>query len=162
MHRHGLTLLGLGIAAIAAGCNTIGPQPKITEAALVPAQLRPNDTGIITIKTKDKDAIIRRIEGQLREDPRLRFPMKDDGQAPDEKAGDGIWSLQVDVPFNAPPGEYLINFTAYRKEGDPVTVRDKSGGVGPLAVTVPFAVVSGTPPAPATPPEAPQDNAPTN
>jgi len=66
------------------------------------------------------------------EDPRATFKLRDDGEAPDEKAGDNVWSMQVDVPFQAPPGEFRLEFTAYDKEGTAITVRNKDNRVTPL------------------------------
>jgi len=60
--------------------------------------------------------------------------------APDKKAGDNEWSLQVDVPFQAPAGQFTLQLTAFRSDGTPVPVRDKEGQTVPLSVSVPIAI----------------------
>ena len=72
------------------------------------------------MEVKDKNAVIDRIEGVVIEDPRITFRLRDDGEEPDAKAGDGVWSMKVDVPFTAPDGEFNLEFTAYRSDGQPV------------------------------------------
>ena len=71
--------------------------------------------------------------------PEITFELKDDGQAPDQAAGDGVWSIQVDVPFQAPPGEYLLHLTARDADGRVVAVRNEQGEAVPL--TIPLTVV---------------------
>lgn len=114
------------------GCNTLRRQPKLIEAKVTPSVLRPQDTGIITVKAVDPRDVVDRIVGVIEQDPRLEFKPRDDGEGPDEKAGDGIWSLQVDVPFNAPAGQYDLKFTAYNSKGEVIRVRTGRRSEGPL------------------------------
>ncbi len=114
------------------GCNTLSRQPQITSATINPQTLHPGQSAVITLAVKDRHRIIERIEGVVLEDPRATFKLRDDGEAPDEKAGDNVWSMQVDVPFQAPPGEFRLEFTAYDKEGTAITVRNKDNRVTPL------------------------------
>lgn len=135
-----LVLLAFVLAAVT-GCNTLSKQPRITEAAIQPQTLKPGDTAVITLTVKDKNEIIVRIEGVVLEDPRLTFKLRDDGGSPDEKADDNVWSMQVDVPFQAPPGEFRLEFTAYDKTGTPISVRDKNKRVMPLQQVLPLQIV---------------------
>ena len=64
-----------------------------------------------------------------------RWVRGDDGIGPDEVAGDGTWTLKVDVPFQAPPGEFELEFTAFRSDGQPILVRDEDGDTIPLSGT---------------------------
>ena len=137
-----LTLLLLAVALVAvSGCNTLSKQPQITKAAIEPQSLKPGDSAVITLAVKDKNQIVDRIEGVVLEDPRLTFKLRDDGEAPDEKAGDGVWSMRVDVPFQAPPGEFRLEFTAFDRTGTPISVRDKSKRVMPLQQVLPLQIV---------------------
>jgi hypothetical protein len=124
------TLLVLPLA-----CNTLRNQPKFVEVGMQPPQLKPLDSGVISVKVVDPYQVIHHIEGVVREDPRLKFKLADTGQAPDVKAAGGIWTLPVDVPFQAPAGEYTVDLTAYRKDGLPVPVRKEEGGSGPMTST---------------------------
>ncbi|HUW62225.1 MAG TPA: hypothetical protein VMZ06_14575 [Candidatus Bathyarchaeia archaeon] len=124
-----------------AGCNTASRQPQFQRAAIAPDQLKPGDTAMIQVEVKDRYDIVRRVEGVVREDPTIRLKLHDDGLAPDEKADDNVWVLQVDVPFQATPGDFLLQLTAYRADGTVVPVKSKEGTV-PLSTTVPLKILN--------------------
>jgi len=134
---------GLAVAlvlAAVAGCNTLGRQPRLDEPIINPTELKPGDTAVISVTVKDKHGIVRRVEGVVIEDARIKFKLRDDGVAPDVAAGDNIWTLQVDVPFQAPPGEFLLELTAYRSDGTPVPVRSEEGTTVPLTTSIPVVI----------------------
>jgi len=81
------------------------------------------------------------VQGVVVEDPRITFRLMDDGLDPDAKAGDSVWSMAVDVPFQAPPGEYFLEMTAYTDDGEPVTIREKGGTLKPLQAVVPLRIL---------------------
>jgi len=85
-------------------------------------------------------AIVGQVEGVVKSDPRTALQLRDDGEGPDEQANDNVWSLQVDVPFQAPAGEFVLEFTAYRSDGLPVEVRNDQGEVVPLTATLPVQI----------------------
>lgn len=118
----------------------MGGQPDFERAAISPSDLMPGDMALITIEPNDKDGIIHRIEGVIQEDPRFPLELNDEGRDGDEVAGDGIWSLQVDVPALALGGTYTVEFTAYRRDGTPVPIRDKEGNVAPLSTVIPIEI----------------------
>lgn len=122
------------------GCNTLGRQPVIRHAAIEPTELKPGDVAVITVEIGDRHGIVDRVEGVVQEDPAIKFKLRDDGVDPDKKAGDGIWSLKVDVPFQAPPGEFTLEFTAFRADGQPIIVRDAAGAAVPLMTTFGLAI----------------------
>lgn len=159
-HQHALLLLGFAFAL--QGCNTMSKQPDLTNAQINPDTLIPGDSAVITVEVKDKNSIIDRIEGVVKEDPRITFPLHDDGQDPDTKAGDGVWSLKVDVPAQAPDGSFTLEFTAYRSDGTAVPVRDKQGNVSSLTESIPVVIQYQRGPATDQAPveEAPTEDAP--
>lgn len=122
-------LIGVVVLCGLAGCKTIPAQPSIEHSAISPSDLKPGDTAIITVELQDKFNIVERIEGKVKQDPSLTFRLRDDGVAPDAKAADGIWTLQVDVPFNAPPGDFDLSLTALNSSGDPILIHDENGEV---------------------------------
>ncbi len=132
MERFLILCATLVLLSTLAGCNTMGRQPQIRNAMIDPAELRPGDAAVITVEIADRYGIVDRVEGAVREDPRIKFKLRDDGVPPDEKAGDGIWTLPVDVPFQAPPGEFTLDFTAFRSDGQPVIVLDEERNAIPL------------------------------
>ena len=123
------------------GCNTASRQPQFQRAVITPDQLKPGDTAKIEVQLKDRYDIVHRVEGVVREDPTIRLKLHDDGQAPDEKADDNVWVLQVDVPFQATPGDFLLQLTAYRADGTVVPVKSREGTV-PLSTTVPLKILN--------------------
>lgn len=130
----------IGVVCVLAGCNTLGRQPQLQQAMIAPPQLKPGDSAVVSVHVQDKHYLVRRVEGFVREEPSIKFKLKDDGVAPDAKAGDNIWTLQVDVPFTAPAGDFTLELTAYRADGTPVPVRDKSGKTGLLTVAIPVII----------------------
>ncbi len=123
-----------------AGCQTFSGAPRIASAAITPAELKPGDTAVITVNVKDRHRLVDRVQGVVKEEPRITFNLHDDGLKGDKKAKDHEWSMQVDVPITAPPGEFLLEFTALRGDGTPVPVRDKKGHVTQLKTTLPLVI----------------------
>jgi methionine-rich copper-binding protein CopC len=124
---------------LAAGCNTFSGAPHLRDTAIDPAQLKPGDRALITVKVSDRHKLIKRIEGKIKEEPQITLTLNDKGENGDVKKDDGIWSLEVDVPAQAPAGDFVVEFTAYGRDGHPVPVRDKGKKV-PLAVTLPISI----------------------
>ena len=123
------------------GCNSLDRQPRLAEAAIVPATLSPGDTAIVTVTvTNDHFGIVDRVRAVVLEDPRMKFDLRDDGTAPDLEAGDGIWTMQVDVPDKAPAGDFVLQFTATTADGNPIPVRGAEGSEAPLSVTHAFSI----------------------
>jgi hypothetical protein len=133
-------LAGLLFILTSAGCNTFSGTPRFAEAALNPPQLQPGDSGVITVRLVDKQKVVKRLEGVVKEFPDVTFPLRDDGQPPDEKAGDGLWCFKVDVPFLAAPGQYTLEIRAYRSDGLPVPVRVKGMGTVNLQTEIPVII----------------------
>jgi len=137
-------LFQMGFAVLAggvlAGCNTLSGPPEIRNVSLNPSTLYPGDMAVLTVAVQDRDNVIDRVEGVVQGAPDTVFRLRDDGVHPDQVAGDGIWTMEVDVPLLAPPGEYVLILTAFRRDGEPVPVRDAQGNVVPLQQTSPFVV----------------------
>lgn len=117
------------------GCVTSSRQPSMKTARISPEHLEPGDTAIITVDVSDRFDIVNRIEGVVREDRTITFKLRDDGVGPDKKAGDGTWTIQVDVPFNAPPGDFEFEVVAYDSDGEVVVVRDENNEAAPLSMS---------------------------
>ncbi len=121
-------------------CRTIAGQPSIKKAEIIPAEITIGDTAIIQTVIKDKHRLIQKVEVGIKEDPRIKLKLRDDGIEPDEKANDGIWILKVDVPPEAEPGAYTLELTTYTKDGKPVKVKTKDGKVETLLIEIPVIV----------------------
>jgi len=135
-----VTVLGVLLAGLA-GCNTAGRQPQFQRAVITPDQLKPGDTAMIQVEVKDRHGIVQRVEGVVEEDPTIRLRLRDDGQPPDLQADDDVWVLQVDVPYQAPPGDFLLHLMAYRADGSAVPVKTKEGAQS-LSTVVPLRILN--------------------
>jgi len=135
-------VLGLltGFGFLLNGCNTLSGQPAMRRAEITPEQLFPGTEGVLTVELRDRQEIVKRVEGVILEDPRLTFRLRNDGQPPDRKAGDGAWSMAVVVPRQAVPGSYTMQITAIAEDGRPIMVRDKHGTVQLMQITLPVVI----------------------
>ena len=134
------TTLTLGLVSLVAGCNSLGGVPEFNAGGIVPAQLHPGDTALITIEVKDKNAIIHAITGVIKDVPSIQLKLHDDGLEGDVTAADGIWSLAVLVPDESPEGQFNVTFTAYRNDGVPVPIRGEGGAIHPLSLELPMII----------------------
>ena len=135
------TILALGLVSLLAGCNSLGGVPEFKAGGVVPAELHPGSTALVTVEVKDKNGIIHGITGVAKQVPSQQLKLRDDGQEGDVKAGDGIWSLAVNVPDKPElAGSFDLTFTAYRKDGVPVPVRGEDGAIHPLALDLPLII----------------------
>lgn len=141
MKRLGVLFLLPWVISTTTGCNTVTRQPAIESAAITPSELGPGDSAIISVEIQDRFNIVERVEGVVAEDSSITFKLRDDGVSPDAKAQDDIWTLQVDVPFNAPPGDFEFSLTAYNSEGQAVLIRNAEGEVNPLTAKFGLVIV---------------------
>jgi hypothetical protein len=128
--------LFLGTAAVLlAGCASTNGQPRMHEASIAPSQLKPGDTAIVKVKVDDRYGIVKKVEGVVAEDGTIKFDLKDDGMPPDEAAGDGIWTIKVKVPFNAPPGDFHFTVYGYDETGNRILILDEMDETAPLSTS---------------------------
>ena len=140
-------LMCVGLITIAAGCATGNKQPMITQAGIIPSQLHPGDTAMITVQMDDPFDVVQRVEGTVKEDTTYTFEFNDIGELGDVQADDDIWTCEVDVPFDAPPGEFEFHVMAYDSDGQRVLVNDESGNVVALTSNFQLAITVPEPPA---------------
>jgi len=135
-----IALVGLAFAVLSA-CATSSRVPAITSASIRPATLQPGQTAVIQVDVNDLHGIVDSIEGSLPDYPDRTFKLRDDGASPDLEADDGIWTMEVSVPFTASPGEYTIRFTALDDEGRAITVKNDEGQVVDLNTVLTVSIV---------------------
>jgi hypothetical protein len=123
-------LLGAAVAmATLSGCNTPNRVPSFERAMVQPNTLRPGDRALITVTVRDQFDIVDQVVAKVAEDPRLRLPLRDDGEGPDQRAGDGVWTTEVVVPFQAPPGDFTLIIEGYDADGRLIAVPSDAGAV---------------------------------
>ena len=136
MHGVPLRLLFFAVACAAPACSTLPTVPEIRSALIEPSELKPGDSAIVSVLVLDRYKRVRQVHGVVKQDQTITLVLKDDGVAPDTEAGDGIWTLKVDVPFNAPPGDFDLMVSALDENGDAVIVSDDRGEVSALKTTL--------------------------
>ena len=135
MKQFAIVILCSLLSALPVGCATSSRQPSMKAARISPPRLGPGDTAIITVDVSDRFDIVKRVEGVVKEDRTITFKLRDDGITPDKRAGDDTWTIQVDVPFNAPPGGFEFEVVAYNADGEVIVVHDEHGEAAPLSVS---------------------------
>ena len=119
------------IVGLLSGCATT-KQPALVDAKLVPAKVSPGEETVIQVKLVDPQGVVSVIAAVVREYPEISLDLNDKGENGDAVAGDGIWSFAMEVPGEAPPGEYNWDFEAYDANGNLVKVTGDSGEAVPL------------------------------
>jgi len=133
MRQFGAFTVPVMLTALLAACATQGHQPELRNAALTPDVLNPGDGALLTAEVvNDAYGVVSTIEGTIQDDPRVSFNLNDNGERGDVTAGDGVWSLDMEVPFQAPPGEFVIVLTAYDDNGQIIPVLSPQGDSVPL------------------------------
>ena len=134
MRPASLLFFVFGMAALL-GCATTARQPRMHEASIVPSQLQPGDTALVTVKVDDAHGIVHRVEGIVADDGTIRLTLLDDGVESDAEAGDGIWTIKVQVPFNAPPGDFHFTIYGYDNAGNRILIFDEMNETAPLSTS---------------------------
>lgn len=140
MKSYAVVVVAALALSLMAGCNSLGGVPEFTDAGIKPKTLHPGDTALVTIDVRDKNDIIAAVNGVIDEVPSRTLKLRDDGEEGDVKAGDGTWSLAVQVPLETPSGAFHLTFTAYRADGVAVPIRGDDGAIDTLSVNVPLTI----------------------
>ncbi len=127
MKKTGLILM---VLVVITGCA--GQQLAMMDARSDPAKLSPGDESIICVRVIDTQGVVAAVTATVREYPAISLDLNDSGEEGDKVAGDGVWSIAFDIPYEAPPGEYNWDFEAFDADGDPVKITTKEGGEEPL------------------------------
>lgn len=92
--------------------------------------------GIISFKVDDTEKKIARISVTPREYPEYAFELNDNGESGDEYAKDEIWSMEINVPYDAPAGIYNLDCEFYDSDGNPVMTESNDGKKIKLTATI--------------------------
>jgi len=125
----------IALLGFVSACNTLPQNTVVIGAHITPSELGPGDSATMSVELQDPLSRVRQVQGIIKQDPSLIFNFKDDGISPDRVAGDGIWTIQVDVPFNAPPGDFEFEIIAYDSDGEVVVIHDENNEAAPLSMS---------------------------
>lgn len=130
-----------GVALVCCGCTTHLDQPRLTGAVMTPNELKPGEAALVTVHVHDPYNIVDSVEGRVLQDTTIEFDFNDEGKDADEVGNDGIWTMKVEAPFNAPPGNFTFEISAYNKSGDLLVVLDENKEAVPMSTEVQLTIV---------------------
>ena len=111
--------------------------PGLSDAKIEPATVKPGGHVIITVAAADPAKAMAKLEAIVTEYPVMKLPLNDAGQGDDKTAGDGIYTLGLTVPEEAPAGTYHLEISALDAAGNAIQAAGQ-----PLKATVPLEVKS--------------------
>ena len=136
MKKPGLILI---VLVVITGCAQ--QRLAMMDARSDPAKLSPGDESLICVRVIDMQGVVAAVTTTVREYPAISLDLNDSGEEGDKVAGDGVWSIAFDIPYEASPGEYNWDFEAFDADGDPVKVTTEEGGEEPLTAEASVEVV---------------------
>ena len=125
-----LTVAGL---VAAAGCSS---SVKLIGAKAEPQVLRPGGKGKVIVVLKGAYKKVGLVQATVREYPEYTIRLNDQGRMGDEKAGDGIWSYEFPVPYDAPARKYHLDVTVKDKEGNIIKFGQAEGPATTIVVEI--------------------------
>jgi len=111
--------------------------PTLQEPKIEPAAAPPGAHAVLTVAVNDPAKEVAKLEVVVTEYPTMTLLLTDDGQGDDKQAGDGIWSVGIDVPGEAPAGTYHLALWPRNAAGKAFEVNGQS-----VKATIAFEVKS--------------------
>ena len=98
--------------------------------------IKAGEKGIISLKVIDAENKIAKISITPREHTEYAFELNDNGETGDGYADDGVWSMEIEVPYDAPADIYYLDCEFYGSDGSPVMTKSKTGESTKLTYTI--------------------------
>ena len=118
MKKAGLILM---VLVLIIGCA--GQRLLMMDAATDPVKVSPGDVATVRVKVVDTKGVVASVTATVREAPEIVLDLNDNGEEGDKVAGDGIWSMDIDIPWDAPAGMYNWDFEAFDADRVPVYIK---------------------------------------
>ena len=101
---------------------------KVTaQISILPViNIKAGEKGILSVNVIGTESKIAKISMVVREAPDYIFELNDNGEKGDVKAKDGIWSAEVNVPYDA-FGKYTLDCVLYDSDGNPIMTKSENG-----------------------------------
>ncbi len=118
----------LAVAGILAGfllLRCASAPPKLVLEKIDPQTVKAGGKELVEVKVLDPHHQVYRLVLHVLDYSGYDFPLNDSGAYGDRKAGDGIWTVLVPVPWNAPAQDYSVAIVAYDKHGREIFVKKK-------------------------------------
>ena len=94
-----------------------GAESARLDVFVQPQTVAPGTDIFLAVRYQEPGARIVSAKLSIREFPGIEIPLSDSGQHGDRVAEDGLWSLKFNVPVEAPPGTYTLQFIAAIEKG---------------------------------------------
>jgi hypothetical protein len=94
-----------------------GAESAQLDVFVQPQAVAPGTDIFLAVRCREPGAKIVSAKVSVREFPGVEATLDDSGKHGDRIAGDGLWSLSFNVPVEAPPGTYTLQFIAAIEKG---------------------------------------------
>ena len=119
--------------SLMSGCSS---SLKMVSAKADPSTLSPGQKGKIIVVFKGAKGKVGVVQAVVREYPEYTIRLNDEGRMGDEKAGDGIWTYEFPVPYDAPAQKYHVDIIVKDKEGNVIKLGQAEGPAATVVVEV--------------------------
>ena len=102
---------------------------KLTaQISVLPAtSVKPGEKAVLSVNVIDTDSKIAKILMVVRKYPEYTYVLNDNGENGDVRAKDGIWSIEIQVPYDATPGKYNLDCELYDGDGNSIITKSETG-----------------------------------
>ncbi len=111
-----------------------GSRPQLTLLKIDPPVVKAGEKERVEVKVVDPHHKVHRLVLHVLDYPGYDFPLNDSGRYGDKKAGDGVWTVLVPVPWDAPAQDYSVAIVAYDKNGRKIPVKNEKHKKEPLKI----------------------------
>ncbi len=126
-------VLGAGLLAFVFGCSST---VKLVSAKAEPNVLSPGQKGKLVVVLSGAKKKVGSVVAVVREYPEYSVRLNDEGRMGDEKAGDGVWTYEFPVPYDAPAQDYHLDITIRDKDGNIIQVGQAKGPAATVVLRV--------------------------
>ncbi|NOZ55562.1 MAG: hypothetical protein GXO73_02070 [Calditrichaeota bacterium] len=127
------SLLSVFALTLLVGCSST---VKLVGAKAEPAVLSPGQKGKLIVILSGAKKKVGSVVAVVREYPEYTVRLNDEGRMGDEKAGDGVWTYEFPVPYDAPAQDYHLDITIRDKDGNIIQVGQAKGPATTIVVKV--------------------------
>ena len=111
-----------------------GSRPQLSLLKIDPPTVKAGEKELVEVKVLDPGHKVHRLILHVLDYPGYDFPLNDAGRYGDKKADDGIWTVLVPVPWDAPAQDYSVAIVAYDKNNRKILVKTEKHKKVPLQI----------------------------
>jgi|YelNatPaOPRAMG01_1025707.scaffolds.fasta_scaffold00008_43 hypothetical protein len=131
--RTGWFLVGVMSAFAVLGC---AGKVKLVSAKAEPATLSPGQRGKVEVVLTGAKKKVGSVQAVVREYPEYTIRLNDEGRMGDAVAGDGVWTYEFPVPYDAPSQKYHVDIIVKDRAGKVIKMGEAEGPAATIVVEV--------------------------